>query len=194
LDECKIALHCHVFLVLIWNADLCGHLPWSSSWTFEQDNEGNDHRKVSAQHNQDNYNICKHYCLLHPGLTAVLNIASKLSSSNPGSIHGISYRAGCYLPCVASRHIWGSGCISYNGRGRAGIDRASSSSAFALAWRNHSPRSITPPRFYELLCVPLRLGANWGYWPSDSVFDQGGGVHHKLLMFLTWMGYFACTA
>jgi hypothetical protein len=41
-------------------------------------------------------------------------------------------------------------------------------------------------------CVPLRLGANWGYWPSDSVFDQGGGVHHKLLMFLTWMGSFAC--
>jgi hypothetical protein len=26
----------------------------------------------------------------------------------------------------------------------------------------------------------------WGYWHSDSVFDQGGGVHHKLLMFLTW--------
>jgi hypothetical protein len=33
--------------------------------------------------------------------------------------------------------------------------------------------------------VPLRLGANWGYWPSDSVFDQGGGVHHKLLMFFS---------
>jgi hypothetical protein len=57
------------------------------------------------------------------------------------------------------------------------------SSAFALAWRNYSPRSITP-RFYECFCVPLQLGANnWGYWPSDSVFDQGGGVHHKLLMF-----------
>jgi hypothetical protein len=40
--------------------------------------------------------------------------------------------------------------------------------------------------------VPLRLGANWVYWLSDSVFDQGGGVHHKLLMFLTWMGSFAC--
>jgi hypothetical protein len=53
-------------------------------------------------------------------------------------------------------------------------------------------RSITPPRFYERFCVPLRLGANWGYWPSDSVFDQGGGVHHKLLMFLTWMESFAC--
>jgi hypothetical protein len=39
--------------------------------------------------------------------------------------------------------------------------------------------------------VPLRLGANWGYWPSDPVFDQGGGVHHKLLLFLTWMGSFA---
>jgi hypothetical protein len=54
--------------------------------------------------------------------------------------------------------------------------------------------SITPPWFYERFCVPLRLGANWGYWPSDSVFDQGGGVHHKLhvLMFLTWMGSFAC--
>jgi hypothetical protein len=37
---------------------------------------------------------------------------------------------------------------------------------------------ITPPRFYERFCVPLRLGANWGYWPSDSVFDQGGRVHH----------------
>jgi hypothetical protein len=49
---------------------------------------------------------------------------------------------------------------------------SSSSSAFALAWRNYSPRSITPPRFYEHFCVPLRLGANWGYWPSDSVFDQ----------------------
>jgi hypothetical protein len=36
----------------------------------------------------------------------------------------------------------------------------------------------------------LWLGANWGYW--DSVFDQGGGVHHKLLMFLTWIGSFAC--
>jgi hypothetical protein len=64
----------------------------------------------------------------------------------------------------------------------------SSSSAFALAWRNYSPRSITPPRFNERFCVPLRLGANWGHWPSASVFDQGGGVHHKLLMFLTWMG------
>jgi hypothetical protein len=51
--------------------------------------------------------------------------------------------------------------------------------------------SITPPRFYERFCVPLRLGANWGYWPSDSVFHQGG-VHHKLLIFLTWMGSFAC--
>jgi hypothetical protein len=39
--------------------------------------------------------------------------------------------------------------------------------------------------------VPLRFGANWGYWPSDSVFDQGG-VHHKLLVFLIWMGSFAC--
>jgi hypothetical protein len=72
-----------------------------------------------------------------------------------------------------------------------------SSSAFALAWRNYSPRkeypkSITPPRFYKRFCVPLRLGANWGYWPSDSVFDQGGVVHHKLLMILTWMGSFAC--
>jgi hypothetical protein len=63
----------------------------------------------------------------------------------------------------------------------------SSSSAFALTWRNYFPRSITPSRFYERVCVPLRLGANWGYWPSDSVFDQRGGVHHdKLLMFLTW--------
>jgi hypothetical protein len=52
--------------------------------------------------------------------------------------------------------------------------------------------SITPPRFYERFCVPLRLGANWGYWPSDPVFDQGGAVRHKLLMFLTWMGSFAC--
>jgi hypothetical protein len=69
---------------------------------------------------------------------------------------------------------------------------SSSSSASALAWRNYSPRRITPPRFYERFCVPLRLGANWGYWPSDSVFDQGGGVRHKLLMFLTWMGSFAC--
>jgi hypothetical protein len=34
---------------------------------------------------------------------------------------------------------------------------------------------------------------DWGYWPSDSVFDQGGGgVHHKLLLFLIWMGSFAC--
>jgi hypothetical protein len=41
-----------------------------------------------------------------------------------------------------------------------------------LAWRNYSQRSITPPKFYERFCVPLRLGANWGYWPSDSVFDQ----------------------
>jgi hypothetical protein len=63
----------------------------------------------------------------------------------------------------------------------------SSSSAFTLAWRNYSPWSITPPRFYEHFCVPLRLDANWGYWPSDSVFDQGGGVHHKLLCFsLGW--------
>jgi hypothetical protein len=67
-----------------------------------------------------------------------------------------------------------------------------SSSAFAFAWRNYSPKSITHPRFYERFCMPLRLGANWGYWPSDSVFDEGRGVHHKLLMFLTWMGYFAC--
>jgi hypothetical protein len=52
--------------------------------------------------------------------------------------------------------------------------------------------NYTPPRFYERFSVPLRLGDNWGYWPSDSVFDQGGGVHHKLLMFLTWMGSFAC--
>jgi hypothetical protein len=37
----------------------------------------------------------------------------------------------------------------------------SSSSAFALAWWNYSARSITPPRFYERFCVPLRLGANW---------------------------------
>jgi hypothetical protein len=51
---------------------------------------------------------------------------------------------------------------------------------FALAWRNYSPRSITPPKVLWAFCVPLRLGANWGYWPSDSVFDQGGGVHHKL--------------
>jgi hypothetical protein len=49
--------------------------------------------------------------------------------------------------------------------------------AFTLAWRNYSPRSITPPtcpRFYERFCVPLQLGANCGYWPSDSVFGQGG--------------------
>jgi hypothetical protein len=52
--------------------------------------------------------------------------------------------------------------------------------------------SITPPRFYEHFCMPLRLGANWGYWPNDSVFNQEGGVHHKLLMFLTWMESFAC--
>jgi hypothetical protein len=58
---------------------------------------------------------------------------------------------------------------------------SSSSSAFALAWRNYSPRSITPPWFYERFCVPLRLGINWGYWPSNSVFDQGGGVHPNLL-------------
>jgi hypothetical protein len=45
----------------------------------------------------------------------------------------------------------------------SGHDQAESSSAFALAWRNYSPRSITPPRFYEHFCVPLRLGANWGY-------------------------------
>jgi hypothetical protein len=44
----------------------------------------------------------------------------------------------------------------------------------------------------SVFCVPLQLGANWGFWPSDSVFDQGGGVHHKLLMFLTWLGSFAC--
>jgi hypothetical protein len=44
------------------------------------------------------------------------------------------------------------------------------SSAFALAWRNYSPRSITPPRFYERFCV--RLGANWGYWPSDSTREE----------------------
>jgi hypothetical protein len=30
----------------------------------------------------------------------------------------------------------------------------------------------------SVFCMPLRLGANWGYWPSDSVFDQGG-VHHN---------------
>jgi hypothetical protein len=56
-------------------------------------------------------------------------------------------------------------------------------------------RSLLPGgiiRFYERFCMPLRLGANWGYWPSDSVFDQWGGVHHKLLMFLTWMGSFTC--
>jgi hypothetical protein len=31
------------------------------------------------------------------------------------------------------------------------LNGSSSSSAFALAWRNYSPsgRSITPPRFYE---------------------------------------------
>jgi hypothetical protein len=71
------------------------------------------------------------------------------------------------------------------------ISASSSSSAFALAWRNYSPRSITPPRFYERFCMPLRLGANQGYWPSDSIFDQGG-VHHKLLVSLNWMGSFAC--
>jgi hypothetical protein len=49
----------------------------------------------------------------------------------------------------------------------------SSPSAFALAGRNYSPRSITPPRFNERVCVPLRLGVNWGYWPSDSVFRPG---------------------
>jgi hypothetical protein len=68
---------------------------------------------------------------------------------------------------------------------------SSSSSAFALAWRNYSPSSITPPKFYERFSMPLRLGANWGYWPIDSIFDQGG-VHHKLLRILTWMGSFAC--
>jgi hypothetical protein len=31
-----------------------------------------------------------------------------------------------------------------------------------------------------------------GLLAYDSVFDQGGGVHHKLLMFLSWMGSFAC--
>jgi hypothetical protein len=44
--------------------------------------------------------------------------------------------------------------------------------------------------YIERFCVPLLLGANWGYWPSDSVFDQGGGVHHKLLMFLDLDGFF----
>jgi hypothetical protein len=39
---------------------------------------------------------------------------------------------------------------------------SSSSSVFALAWRNYSPRSITPPSLYERFCVPLWLGANWG--------------------------------
>jgi hypothetical protein len=28
--------------------------------------------------------------------------------------------------------------------------------------------SITPPRFYERFCVPLQLGANWDYWPSEQ--------------------------
>jgi hypothetical protein len=31
-----------------------------------------------------------------------------------------------------------------------------------------------------------------GLLACDSVFEQGGGVHHKLLMFLTWIGSFAC--
>jgi hypothetical protein len=48
---------------------------------------------------------------------------------------------------------------------------SSSSSAFALAWRNYSPRSITPPMFYEHFCVPLWLGANWGYWPIVSPYS-----------------------
>jgi hypothetical protein len=58
-----------------------------------------------------------------------------------------------------------------------------SSSAFVLAWRNYSPRSITPPRFYEHFCVPQRLGTNWGYWPSDSVFDQWVQILPQLLLF-----------
>jgi hypothetical protein len=33
-------------------------------------------------------------------------------------------------------------------------------------------RSLLPPSRSERFCVPLRLGTNWGYWPSDSVFDQ----------------------
>jgi hypothetical protein len=24
----------------------------------------------------------------------------------------------------------------------------------------------------SVFCVPLWLGANWGYWPSDSVFNH----------------------
>jgi hypothetical protein len=69
-----------------------------------------------------------------------------------------------------------------------------SSSAFALAWRNYSPRSTLLQGSMSIFaCHERWLGANLGYWPSDSIFDQGGGVHHKLLMFLTWMGYFvAC--
>jgi hypothetical protein len=48
--------------------------------------------------------------------------------------------------------------------------------------------------------APVLLGIYLSYWvpnmPSVSAcyfcyFDQGG-VHHKLLMFLTWMGSFAC--
>jgi hypothetical protein len=27
--------------------------------------------------------------------------------------------------------------------------------------------------------VPLRLGANWGYWPSDSVFDQNSISNYR---------------
>jgi hypothetical protein len=44
------------------------------------------------------------------------------------------------------------------------------SSAFALAWWNYSPRSITPPRFNGRFYVPLRFGANWG----TSIFEGRG--------------------
>jgi hypothetical protein len=36
------------------------------------------------------------------------------------------------------------------------------------------------------------LGANWVYWPivAPTLSRPRGGVHHKLIMFLTWMASF----
>jgi hypothetical protein len=50
-----------------------------------------------------------------------------------------------------------------------------------LLQRSLLPGGIILQGPMSVFCMPLRLGANWGYWPSDSVFHQGGGAHHKLL-------------
>jgi hypothetical protein len=59
-----------------------------------------------------------------------------------------------------------------------------------FAYHRGFSRDIVPAAYLRA----ATLGVNWVHWPSGSDFGQAQRrSHHKLLMFLTWMGSFTCS-